>query len=552
MKRFGLYAILIAMITFAACSDDDFESTLTTDLETEKLVFSAEGGAQTFMLESNDKWFVSDLPDWLSVEVKDFVEATTRASYTEGKKQVTVVAKANPDYEERTTHLTLSTLNGKMVKLTVTQEQKQKFITDLESEEISFPSDGGTQSFLIESSEEWTLSKLPSWLTVTVMEVEEKEKRSTSYESGRKEITITAEANTENEARTAELTLSTPNGKTIKLKVAQNGKPKLVGYWILSEGNPGRGDAELAWYDTSTKKLETKQFKERNSKELGDTGNALGIYGSKMYVVIHGEGYGTETTEDNSYIEVINPIDGVSIKRIPFKDAKGTPAKPRSIIFEGGYGYISSYSKEVVRLDTATLTLDKHATLSGTYAEGLAYNDGYIYVCNSGQMEDNKISVVDVKTMKETNEITTEMNPYSIVSVGSGVLYFSTNYPSYTLFKLTTDDTKITEMPGLSVSDMTYSNNNIYTSSFSWDSYEGEVYQFNTTTEKATKLNLDLEGVGIDFLMEYHIGAINGSDNVYLTGMGEDVVIFDPNTQDIKHAFKTGTGYVNSVVAVYK
>ena len=294
------------------------------------------------------------------------------------------------------------------------------------------------------------------------------------------------------------------------------------------------------------------KFTDLNSKELGDTGNALGIYGSKMYVVIHGEGYGTETTEDNSYIEVINPIDGVSIKRIPFKDAKGTPAKPRSIIFEGGYGYISSYSKEVVRLDTATLTLDKHATLSGTYAEGLAYNDGYIYVCNSGQMEDNKISVVDVKTMKETNEITTEMNPYSIVSVGSGVLYFSTNYPSYTLFKLTTDDTKITEMPGLSVSDMTYSNNNIYTSSFSWDSYEGEVYQFNTTTEKATKLNLDLEGSGIDFLMEYHIGAINDSDNVYLTGMGEDVVIFDPNTQDIKHAFKTGTGYVNSVVAVYK
>ena len=453
MKRFKLYAILIAMVTFVACSDDDFDSQLTTDLETDTFTFSAKGGEQSFMLTSNDKWFVTELPEWLSVDVKDVEEVTTRTvSFTEGNKEV----------------------------------------------------------------------------TITVLE------------------------NKENKARSTELTLSTLNGTMLKLQVEQEKKPELVGYWILSEGNPGRGDAELAWYDASTKKLETKQFKEKNTNALGDTGNALKMYGSKMYVVVHGEGFGTETTEDNSYIEVINPIDGKSIKRIPFRDAQGIPAKPRNIIFEGGYGYISSYSKEVVRLDTATLTLDKHATLNGSFAEGLAYNDGYIYICNSGQMEDNKISVVDVKTMKETDIITTEMNPYSIVSVSSGVLYFSTNYPSYTLFKLTTDDTKITDMPGLSVSDMTYSNNNIYTSSFSWDTYEGEVYQFNTTTEKKTKLNLDLEEVGINFLMEYHIGTINGSDYLYLTGMGDDIVIFDPSTQDIKHAFKTGTGYVNSVVAVYK
>ena len=455
MKRFKLYAILIAMVTFVACSDDDFDSQLTTDLETDTFTFTAEGGEQSFMLTTNDKWFVSELPEWLSVDVKDVEEATTRSvSFTEGKKEVTIIVSKN----------------------------------------------------------------------------------------------------TENKARSIELFLSTLNGTMLKLNVVQDKKPELSGYWILSEGNPGRGDAELAWYDVNTKKLETKQFKERNPNKLGDTGNDLKMYGSKMYVVVHGEGIGigTETTEDNSYIEVINPIDGKSIERIPFKDAQGTPAKPRSIIFEGGYGYISGYSNEIARLDTTTLTLDKHATLSGTFAEGLAYNDGKIYVCNSGQTKDNTISVVDVESMKETEKITTAMNPYSIVSVSSGVLYFSTNWPEYALYKLTTDNNKITEIPGLSVSDMTYINNNIYTSSFSWDTYMGEVYQFNTTTEKATELNLDLAGAGIDFLMEYHIGAINGSDYLYLTGMGDDVVIFDPSTQEIKHAFKTGTDYVNSVVAVYK
>ena len=80
----------------------------------------------------------------------------------------------------------------------------------------------------------------------------------------------------------------------------------------------------------------------------------------------------------------------------------------------------------------------------------------------------------------------------------------------------------------------------------------GEVYQFNTTTEVSTQINLDLAEVGIPMLMEYHIGTINGSEYLYLTGMGEDVVIFDPNTKKIKHALKTGVANASGVVAVYK
>ena len=253
MKRFRLYAILIAMVTFVACSDDDFESIITTDLGTETLKFSADGGEQTFVLNSNDKWFVSDLPEWLSVEVKDLEEVATRSgSYTEGKKEVTVVAEANLENEIRKAELILSTLNGKMVKLTVTQERQLA----------------------------------------------------------------------------------------------------LAGYWILSEGSMNSNNSELAWFDIDENKVLEKQFSALNKKPLGDTGNQLTLYGSKMYVIVSGGGFTTETSNDNSYIEVINPDDGNSIKRIPFKNVEGTPAKPRKIIFEDGYGYISSYSNEVVRLDT--------------------------------------------------------------------------------------------------------------------------------------------------------------------------------------------------------
>lgn len=325
-----------------------------------------------------------------------------------------------------------------------------------------------------------------------------------------------------------------------------------MGYWILSEGYAGSNNSEMAWFDVATEEIAKKQFIAKNGKSLGDTGNAMKMYGSKMYAVISGPGFGTDTPEGTSYIEVIDPANGESIKRVQFTNAAGVAAKPRNIIFEGSKAYISSYSNEVVRLDTATLELDAHATLSGTLAEGLAYNDGNIYVCNSGQGEDNKISVIDIESMKETKIITTAMNPTGIVSVSSGVLYFNTNYPAYTLYKLTTADDKITEMSGFSVADMTYANNNIYTSSFDWGTYMGEVYQFDTTKEVATPINLDLAGVGIPMLMEYHIGTINGSDHLYLTGMGQDVVIFDPSTKEILYALQTGVANASGVVAVYK
>lgn len=552
MKKFGWYAILFAMVTFVACSDDDFESILTTDLEIETLTFAGDGGEQTFVLESNDKWFVSELPDWLSVEVKDINEVATRsASYTEGRKQVTVVAKANPDYEERTTELTLSTLNGKMVKLTVTQEKKTKLITDLASDELTFSSEGGEQSFILESNEDWAISELPDWLTVRVTEAPESRAQDNSYESGRKEITFTAEENVSYTMRSTDVVLTSAKGVTIELQVVQDKKPELVGYWILSEGYAGSNNAELAWFDVTTNVLEKKQFIVRNGKELGDTGNDLQMYGSKMYAIISGPGFGMDTPEGTSYIEVIDPKDGKSIKRIQFTTSTGTASKPRAIVFEGGKGYITSYSNELMRLDTLTLELDAHAALSGTLAEGLTYNDGNIYVCNSGQGEDNKISVVNAETMKETKVITSPMNPTGIVSTSSGAIYFNTNYPEYKLYKLTEND-KFVEVPGLSVADMTYTNGNIYTSSFDWGTYMGEVNQFNTTTETATQLNLDLAGVGIPMLMEYKIGNINGSEDFYLSGMGQDVVIFNPSTQEIKQAFKTSVANGSGVVAVYK
>ena len=553
MKRVRFYAMLFALVTFVACSDD-FVPVLTTDLKTDTFEFASEGGEQTFVLETNEQWSVNDVPEWITVKVTD--ASATRAgsaSYESGKKEVAIVAKENLEYEDRAAELTMVSASGNMVKLKVTQEKGSKLITDLDTDQLSFAFEGGKQSFLLESNEGWTMSELPSWVTVVVKEYVESATRNSSYESGKKEITITVEANPDFSSRKAELIMTSKKGVTIKLQIVQAKKSGLTGYWILSEGFVGQGNAELAWYDLTKGELAKNQFKAINGIPLGDTGNELQLYGAKMYVVVTGSGFGTETTADNSYIEVINPIDGKSIKRIPFLDAKGVPAKPRNIIFEGGKGYISSYSNEVVRLDTATLTLDAHAALSGIMAEGLTYKGGSVYICNGGQGQDNKISIVDATSMKETKVITTASNPSKIVTAANGDIYFTTDWPAYKLYKLKTADETITEVAGLKVGDIAHSNNKIYSSYYDWDTSKGELKQYNTLDMNITAINLDFASAGATGIVKYHVGAVNGSDHLYVTGMmSDDVVIFDPATQKIAHAFKTGVNGGSGVVAVYR
>ena len=425
------------------------------------------------------------------------------------------------------------------------------FTIDMETEALSFPTEGGTHSFELESNENWSIGDVPDWILVKV-EDNGPSTRSTTYADGKKIVTLTITPNTQHTGRVAEIVMTSASGTVARLTITQDKKPELRGYWILSEGYANSNNSELAWYDAATGELSTKQFAAINGMPLGDTGNDLQVYGSKMYCVVTGPGFGATSEEGTSYIEVIDPSNGKSIKRIPFTDAEGNPAKPRRIIFDGGKGYVSSYSNEVVRVDTATLAIDARASLTGTYAEGVALADGKIYVCNSGQGEDETISVVDVATMEETAVITTAKNPTGIVSTGEGVLYFNTNYPDYQLYRLSANDETITGVQGVSVADLTFFNNTMYSCNFSWTTYEGVVNEVNPNTGDVSKILLDMEARGVRMLMEYRIGGINGSEDIFISGMGQDVLIVNPVTKTIKHAFQTGVANGSGVVAYYQ
>lgn len=62
------------------------------------------------------------------------------------------------------------------------------------------------------------------------------------------------------------------------------------GFYLLNEGNMGSNKSTLDYYDFTTGIYTRNIYAEVNPtvpKELGDVGNDIGIYGSKMYAVIN-------------------------------------------------------------------------------------------------------------------------------------------------------------------------------------------------------------------------------------------------------------------------
>lgn len=62
------------------------------------------------------------------------------------------------------------------------------------------------------------------------------------------------------------------------------------GFYLVNEGNMGSNKCSLDYYDYYTGLYSRNFYSEKNPavvKELGDVGNDIGIYGSKLYVVVN-------------------------------------------------------------------------------------------------------------------------------------------------------------------------------------------------------------------------------------------------------------------------
>lgn len=175
-----------------------------------------------------------------------------------------------------------------------------------------------------------------------------------------------------------------------------------AGIYVLNQGNIGKNNSTLTYYDYTAKTLVPDAFVAGNTAKLGDTGNDVGVYGSKMFIVVNYSGL----------VYITNAKNAKVIKQLVIN-------QPRYVVFYGKNAFVDSYNGTVSVIDTASLTVTKTINV-GRGPEQMAISNGKLYVANSGGLDypnfDKTVSVIDLATLTETKKITVTVNPVTITA----------------------------------------------------------------------------------------------------------------------------------------
>lgn len=262
------------------------------------------------------------------------------------------------------------------------------------------------------------------------------------------------------------------------------------GFYLLNEGNMSMNKASLDFMNYETGVYKRNVFSQANPElvgGLGDVGNAMGIYGSKLYVVVNA----------SNKVEVLDVETGKQLKKIDIDNG-------RYITFYNGKAYLTSYLGNigdpkapngiVAEIDTTSLSITRKVDVGRQPEELVAYNDK-IYVANSGGYSapnyESTISVIDITSFKETKRIEVAINLHRLKIDSEGDLYVTSRGDYYEtpskLYVVDTETETVKKSFEIGVSNFTIYNDiaYMYNSEFSFKigAYEISYSMFDTKTE---------------------------------------------------------------------
>ncbi len=199
------------------------------------------------------------------------------------------------------------------------------------------------------------------------------------------------------------------------------------GLYVLCEGNMGSNKATLDYLDLQTGKYHQNIFPSRSPnqvKELGDVGNDVKIYGSRLWLVIN----------CSNKVEVCSADSARSLGHVDIPNC-------RYLAFHEGHAYVSSYVGSVggtsvvgsvYRVDTLSLKVTGKLSV-GYQPEEMAVVDGKLYVANSGGYSamqgkgyDRRVSVIDLSTFTLERHIDVGHNLFRLRADRYGQLWATT------------------------------------------------------------------------------------------------------------------------------
>ncbi len=308
------------------------------------------------------------------------------------------------------------------------------------------------------------------------------------------------------------------------------------GFYLLNEGNMGSNKSTLDFYDFDSGTYSRNIYAEVNPdvpKELGDVGNDLQVYGSKLYAVIN----------VSNKVEVMDAQTATRIGQIEIPNC-------RYIQFEGKYAYVTSYAGPVeinpdytqrgfvAKVDTATLQVVDEC-LVGFQPDELAIVNGKIYVANSGGYmgagsSDNyerTVSVIDLESFTEEKRIDVAANLHRVRADQRGDLWVSSRgdykeLPSR-LFFIDSEKQTVTDTLDIPVSSCYLSGDSLYVCSVSWSyiTHSNEITYaiVNTKTREVVTRNFITDGTDEEIEIPYGLMVHPVSGDIFLADAGNYV-----------------------------
>ncbi len=251
------------------------------------------------------------------------------------------------------------------------------------------------------------------------------------------------------------------------------------GFYLVNEGNMGSNKCSLDYMDYFTGLYSRNIYAEKNPnvvKELGDVGNDIGIYGSKLYVVVN----------CSHKVEVMDAKTGVRIGQVDIPNC-------RYVRFHRGSAYVSSYvgpvridpdapKGAVYRVDTLSLAVTGKVTV-GYQPEEMDIIDDYMYVANSGGYRvpdyDKTVSVIQLIDFKQVQQIPVGINLHRLKKDKYKKLWVTSrgNYediPSRLFVmekKAGSDNMKVTDTIPVACSNMAFYGDSLYYYATEWNNF---------------------------------------------------------------------------------
>lgn len=191
------------------------------------------------------------------------------------------------------------------------------------------------------------------------------------------------------------------------------------GVYVVNNGVWGNNNASLSFISFPGFTIDNNVFSTANGRMLGDVGQDVLVYGSKLYIVVN----------QSNVIEVVDKQTCKSIASIVPLNEANEPQQPRFMVSQGGKVFVSLYDGHVAMIDTAALKIEKQVEV-GPNPEGLAVANGFLYVANSdglnwgnGYADGKSVSKISLNDFMEVKRIDVAVNPYLVEADENGNVY---------------------------------------------------------------------------------------------------------------------------------